>query len=93
MFWIIQFISFFFSDKEPPKIANCPQDIYETADNAKEVTWVEPTYSDNVKVESVDKTFNSGDTFQLGSTNVKYEAFDAAGNSATCQFVVTLKRK
>ncbi|KAL9973114.1 hypothetical protein ACROYT_G019529 [Oculina patagonica] len=80
------------SDKESPKIANCPQDIFETTDNAKAVTWVEPTYSDNVKVESVDKTFNSGDTFQLGSTNVKYEVYDAAGNSDTCQFVVTLKR-
>lgn len=83
----------FFSDKEPPKIENCPSDIYETSDYPKAVTWVEPTFSDNVKVASVDKTYNSGDTFQLGSTNVRYGVFDTAGNTNSCQFTVNLKRK
>lgn len=84
---------FFSSDVTPPTIHNCPKDIYDTSDTAKAVTWVEPTFSDNVKVTKVDKSHNSGDTFQLLETNVRYEVQDAKGNRNSCQFKVTLKRK
>ena len=57
------------------------------------MTWVEPTFSDNVKLKTVDKTHSSGSTFGLGSTHVTYTAVDAAGNSAVCKFVVQLLRK
>ena len=57
------------------------------------MTWVEPTFSDNVKVKTVDKTRSSGSTFDLGSTYVTYSAVDDAGNSAECKFVVQLLRK
>lgn len=77
----------------PPTIHNCPKDIFETSDHPKAVTWVEPTFSDNVKVTKVDKSHNSGDTFQLLETNVLYEVMDAKLNRASCLFKVTLKRK
>lgn len=77
----------------PPTIHNCPKDIYDTSDTPKAVTWVEPTFSDNVKVTKVDKSHNSGDTFELLETNVRYEVQDAKGNRNSCQFKVTLKRK
>lgn len=94
-FWVADTYLFFLfsSDKTPPTIHNCPKDIYETSDKPKAVTWVEPTFSDNVKVTTVDKSHNSGDTFPLLETNVKYEVMDASGNRDICQFKVTLKRK
>lgn len=58
-----------------------------------DVTWVEPTFSDNVQVKTVDKSHSSGSTFELGSTYVTYTAVDYAGNSAECKFVVQLLRK
>ncbi|XP_020608020.1 sushi, von Willebrand factor type A, EGF and pentraxin domain-containing protein 1-like [Orbicella faveolata] len=79
-------------DVTPPTIHNCPKDIFETSDHPKAVTWVEPTFSDNVKVTKVDKSHNSGDTFQLLETNVLYEVMDAKLNRASCLFKVTLKR-
>ena len=72
---------------------NCPQDIQELSDNPKAVTWVEPTFTDNVKVTKVTKSHSSGSTFQLGSTYVNYDAYDEVGNRADCKFKVELKRK
>lgn len=79
-------------DKEAPTVSNCPQNIHEISGGPKAVTWVEPTFSDNVKVKTVDKTRSSGSTFDLGSTYVTYTALDDAGNSAECKFVVQLLR-
>ena len=83
----------FYLDKEAPTVSNCPQNIHEISGGPKAVTWVEPTFSDNVKVKTVDKTRSSGSTFDLGSTYVTYTALDDAGNSAECKFVVQLLRK
>jgi len=80
------------NDKEAPSVANCPQDIQELSDNSKAVTWVEPTFTDNVKVTKVTKSHSSGSTFQLGSTYVYYDAYDEVGNRADCKFKVELKR-
>ena len=59
--------------------------------SAIRVTWREPEFSDNVKVERVTSTRKPGDSFSLGSTNVKYDAFDKSGNTASCTFTVSLK--
>ena len=89
--WLYLFLPF--SDKEAPTVQNCPKDIFETTDtNAAAVTWVEPTFSDNVRVANVEKSHNSGASFDLGSTNVNYVALDEAGNRVSCQFTVSLKR-
>ena len=79
-------------DKEPPKTDNCPDSIYETTtSNSKAISWTPPKFTDNVAVVKVASDKNPGDTFSLGSTNVKYEATDAASNRGTCTFVVHLK--
>ena len=58
------------------------------------VTWVEPSYSDNVKVTKVEATIPNGSVFTLGTTNVAYTAVDAKGNRNTdCSFYVQLRRK
>ncbi|KAL9973664.1 hypothetical protein ACROYT_G020146 [Oculina patagonica] len=81
-------------DKQAPTIVFCPGNIYEAITSIEAaITWKEPEFSDNIKVERVTSTKQSGDTFPLGSTTVKYDAYDDSGNSASCSFVVNLKRK
>ena len=58
------------------------------------VTWVEPSYSDNVKVTKIEASIPNGSVFSLGTTNVIYTAFDAKGNrNDDCAFYVRLRRK
>lgn len=80
------------SDEEPPKVVSCPSDIYQISEKPKAVSWIEPTFSDNVGVTNVENQYKSGDVFQFVPTKVEYRAFDAAGKSAKCEFTVTLKR-
>ena len=79
-------------DKQPPSVVYCPDNIYQLiVGSTASVTWKLPEFSDNVKVVKVTSTKNPGDTFQLGSTNVKYDSFDDSGNTVSCTFSVTLK--
>ncbi|XP_073253088.1 uncharacterized protein [Porites lutea] len=81
-------------DKQPPSVVYCPDNIYQLiVGSTGSVTWKLPEFSDNVKVVKVTSTKNPGDTFQLGSTNVKYDSFDHRGNTVSCTFSVTLKAK
>ncbi|CAH3039169.1 unnamed protein product [Porites lobata] len=79
-------------DKEAPTVANCPQEILEISSGPKAVTWVEPTFRDNVKVTKIDTSHTNGSVFELGTTYVSYTAEDAARNTAFCKFKVQLKR-
>ena len=84
------FISYI--DRQPPSVVYCPDNIYQLiVGSTASVTWKLPEFSDNVKVVKVTSTKNPGDTFQLGSTNVKYDSFDDSGNTVSCTFSVTLK--
>jgi len=81
-------------DDEKPTYTGCPSNIYETADgNSKQVTWTEPKFSDNVGVTKVTSTKKPGDTFDIGSLIIYYQASDAAGNRVSCSFEVVLKKK
>ncbi|MET3886003.1 HYR domain-containing protein [Niastella sp. OAS944] len=72
-------------DNTPPVINNCPANIVTCNPN---VTWTAPTATDNCSVT----TFNSDApaSFLPGVTTVTYTAKDAAGNTTTCSFTVTL---
>ena len=83
-----------FVDIEPPSIHNCPQDIkvsntLGTCD--AQVSWTEPTATDNIGVTSFTSDHKPGETFPVGATTVTYTARDAAGNTAICSFVVTVE--
>jgi len=81
-------------DKQAPSLVYCPGTIYQLIAGTEEaVTWTEPEFTDNVKVARVESSKKSGDIFQQGGTNVIYTAYDEAGNSATCSFFVSLKRR
>ncbi|XP_038072761.1 uncharacterized protein LOC119741140 isoform X2 [Patiria miniata] len=80
-------------DDEPPTFSNCPQVILTGTDPGeatKNVTWVTLEYQDNVGVDNVVSSHESGDTFNLGNTSVTISATDEAQNTANCSFVVTV---
>ena len=75
----------------------CPSDI--TIDDATttevRVYWQEPTATDNSGVEpAVYSNKQSGHYYAVpASYEVLYKATDQSGNTATCSFRITLKRK
>ncbi|XP_058454733.1 uncharacterized protein LOC131432461 isoform X2 [Malaya genurostris] len=81
------------SDKEPPKVENCPNDVWITTRNGSAiVNWDEPHFSDNVGITKIVERHGrrSGQSFLWGSYDITYIAFDAAGNSGSCTFKITL---
>jgi len=81
-------------DKQPPTVISCPGNIYQAiVGSGANVTWIEPEFTDNVKVVKVTSTSKPGDYFQLGSVLVQYDAYDPAGLSVSCTFTVTLIAK
>ena len=83
-------------DKQPPKVEHCPGDLWVIARNGSAVvSWDEPHFSDNIGVtKMVEKNgYRPGQTLLWGAYEITYVASDAAGNTASCTFRVTLLRK
>src|SRR5690554_1873960 len=81
------------NDNQIPVIAACPSDITLTNDAAicgASATWTAPTAIDNCGINTFTSTHNSGDVFLVGTTTVTYTATDAAGNTSTCSYDVTV---
>jgi hypothetical protein len=83
------------NDDEAPAFAGFPNDIALTVDypdSSAVASWTEPTATDNAPGASVSRVGGpaSGSSFPLGSTQVSYEARDAAGNVLTRSFTVTV---
>ncbi len=80
------------NDTIAPVISNCPTNISETTlDTAAIVIWVAPTATDNCTPNPImTRTDTSGTKFLTGVTTVTYTAKDAANNTATCRFTVTI---
>lgn len=79
------------TDDEPP-VATCPADVTQSADAglcAAVVSFV-ATVTDNCPNATVMCSPPSGATFPAGSTTVTCTATDAAGNTDTCSFTVTV---
>ncbi|WP_417587995.1 HYR domain-containing protein, partial [Pararhodobacter oceanensis] len=80
-------------DGEAPVISGVPSDISvptEVGLSTAEVTWSEPTASDNTAVTSLTSTHTSGDRFPIGDTYVTYTAEDAEGNKTSANFTVSV---
>ncbi len=78
-------------DNLPPVIENCPADIsVEASSDGGVVNWEEPTASDNCSVLSFVSSHSPGSSFPAGTTRVTYTATDNSGNSAICEFDVTV---
>jgi len=79
-------------DKTPPVAEICPQgDVWvATANGSASVSWEEPIFSDNVRVDRVVNRggLKPGQTLQWGTYDVAYVAYDEAGNTAQCAFKI-----
>ncbi len=80
-------------DNEPPSIV-CPADIVINTNPGvctAQAFWEDPATDDNCPGNlTLDSDYISGNTFDLGETTVTYTVTDAAGNTATCDFTVTV---
>ncbi|KAL4240085.1 Coagulation factor 5/8 C-terminal domain [Mactra antiquata] len=78
-------------DKEAPVVEYCPDDIITVLNDDKiytDITWSDPVFNDNVKVDNQLITHKSGQMFTFGEYPVTYTAFDAQKNSVSCTFHV-----
>ena len=77
----------------PPSVQGCPASFSDKTNSLqKQVTWTEPTFTDNVGVASVLSNRKPG--FEMAtytSITIQYTATDAAGNIAYCTFNITLE--
>ncbi len=77
-------------DVTPPVIVGCPSNISIFANQPTNMTWTPPTATDNCDTPTLTWTHAVGETFPFGTTTVTYTAKDAANNTATCAFTVTI---
>lgn len=87
---------FFFSDKTPPLVTNCPSDITKTSSNDREVIhWQEPTFSDNVGIREISRPYRTPGSIWVNgeSARIQYIATDKAGNDQICSFTVSFKSR
>ena len=81
-------------DNQNPTVTNCPTDIvvFTTADNCQAIgNWSEPIFADACSAVTPQQTHFVGDVFGVGNRTVQYTGVDAAGNIATCSFVVSVR--
>jgi gliding motility-associated-like protein len=79
-------------DNQAPQITNCPSNILVgTAPGTCNaiVTWTPPIANDNCSVQ-LSGSIVPGTSFPVGTTTVTYSAIDPSGNTANCQFSVTV---
>jgi len=83
------------SDAEDPTINGLPANISVNTDPGLPtavVSWTPPTAGDNAPGATITQTAGpaSGSAFPIGVTTITYEAEDAAGNTTTLSFTVTV---
>lgn len=80
-------------DNDPPRVRECPESFstrLHPGQNAKAVTWIEPHFSDNVRITSLKKSHEPGAVLPLGEHLINYEAKDSSDNKARCSLTVTV---
>jgi len=81
------------TDAEAPVIVNCQSDIIisnSPGDCGAVVNFSSPTATDNCSLSSFSGDHSSGELYPVGTTTVTYTAEDAAGNTSTCSFDITV---
>lgn len=80
------------SDVILPVISGCPANLTvpATGPTGGPATWILPTATDNCGIASLNSSYSPGSFFTIGQTIVGYTATDLKGNTAVCQFQVTV---
>jgi gliding motility-associated-like protein len=81
-------------DKIPPVFSNYAVEVEAASVDetcGANVTWVQPTITDNCGVLSWESSRDPGDRFDVGTTRVTYEAIDVNGNTSTCDINIVVK--
>ena len=81
-----------FTDKSAPIVEFCPRDVFyevKTTDKVR-ITWPEPRFKDNIGIKQITKSVPNGGMHSPTTFNVIYDAYDHAGNIATCIFQVRI---
>lgn len=80
-------------DNQLPKFTDCPASFsMELTENScpMPVFWEEPILTDNCEIAFQNKSHIPGNTFETGTTEVTYFAYDSYANYAECQFTITI---
>ena len=79
-------------DTFPPVFEFCPEEFaiesVDTLAQTSVITWEIPLAKDLCSEAVLNSNYNSGDSFDFGSTIVIYTATDLYGNESTCRFEV-----
>lgn len=80
-------------DDAPPSITICPPNVtvQSNDDCSAEVSWIDPVAIDLCGTPVVTTSVQSGYRFPLGVSGVVVIATDACGNTAKCEFLVTVE--
>ena len=80
-------------DSENPQVIGTPSSMTLSNDPGQcgaVATWAAPSSTDNCSGHSVSLSHQSGDSFPVGTTQVQLTATDAAGNTSSTTFDVTV---
>ena len=82
-------------DVTPPSFGNCPNISLTTQTTCAIATWTAPQATDACGATTVTQISGptSGTCVPIGSSTVIYRASDAAGNTATCSFSITVVKE
>lgn len=76
-------------------MSGVPSNITKTVDSCgastANVTWTDPTVSDNSGSVTLTSSHSSGTDFSVGSTVVTFTAVDPASNMVTGMFTITIE--
>jgi hypothetical protein len=81
------------NDTKKPVISGCPANIWLPTNpniNGAVAIWAAPGAGDNCGVVSFTASHQPGAVFPVGTTTVNYTAKDAANNTSTCSFLITV---
>ncbi|KFD52311.1 hypothetical protein M513_06874, partial [Trichuris suis] len=80
-------------DRIPPQVTGCPASFsQEASSRTVRVDWTEPTFTDDVSLDRIEKSYNPGTNLTFGKYHVVYAAYDHSDNVAQCAFEVRVQR-
>uniref|UniRef100_A0A5S6QUS0 Fibropellin-1 n=1 Tax=Trichuris muris TaxID=70415 RepID=A0A5S6QUS0_TRIMR len=80
-------------DRTPPQVVGCPASFsQETSSRLTRIDWTEPTFTDDVALDRVERNWNPGTNLTFGNYYVIYAAYDHSENVAQCAFEIRVQQ-